>query len=75
MGNTSCTRYARYISEDAIPLREFKRKVCDNSKEVDSSNELEWYSLSIGFFLAMGLSVDQAYDYAIAARYDYKYWQ
>jgi hypothetical protein len=35
---------------------------------------VDWHSLSIGFFIAHGLSVDTAIELANEARYTHQYW-
>ena len=52
-------------------LREFSAR--KNSK-LDPSGEQDWYSLSLGFFKAMGASNSTAHDLALIARYTHKYW-
>lgn len=41
---------------------------------IDASEEQDWYSLSLGFFVAIGCSNAQAHKLACAARYDHQYW-
>lgn len=55
-------------------LAKFKTEVCERSEQVDPGGDLDWYGLSIGFFLACGATPDQANDLAIEARYTHKYW-
>lgn len=62
---------------DSLLLQLFRDEICARSNEVDPPEDdgLDWYSMSIGFFLAKGATVDQAYDLASKARYTYQYWQ
>lgn len=60
--------------ERAITER-FKGEVCLKSGEVDPEEELDWFALSLGFFLAAGLNIDDAHRLSIWARYDAQYWQ
>lgn len=45
------------------------------SGNVDRNEELDWYDMSIGFFLALGLTETEANEMAIYARYDEGYWE
>jgi hypothetical protein len=48
---------------------------CHSSAAKDPElDELDWYDMSVGFFLALGLSVEDAYDVATKCRYTHKYW-
>ena len=55
-------------------LEKFKTEICNRSKEVDPESERDWYCMSYGFFLALGLSIEDAEDAACKARYDHQYW-
>ncbi len=55
-------------------LEEFKKEVCERAKEVDPQEELDWYALSIGFFLAKGATLEEAEKLAVEARYTHQYW-
>lgn len=52
----------------------FKEEVCDRSKEIDSSEEQDWFSLSLGWAIAKGLTPDAAWDFAIFVRYEKHYF-
>jgi hypothetical protein len=41
---------------------------------LDASEEQDWFSLSLGFFKALGLSCEDCHDLAIQARYTHHYW-
>ena len=56
-------------------VQRFREEVCERSETIDPKQEYEWYELSIGFFLACGLSRDSAVNMAAYARYDQHYWQ
>lgn len=57
------------------PLQqEFKNQVCDRSAEIDPDEGQDWYSLSLGWALAKGLSPDDAHSFAIEVRYTHHYW-
>lgn len=56
-----------------LPL--FKSEVCDRSKEIDELEAEDWFSLSIGWAIAKGLSPAQAHAFSLHVRYDLHYWQ
>ena len=45
------------------------RKVYEKSHQVDPKNELDWYSLAIGFGIAWGLSPKDAHDFSRYLRF------
>ena len=64
----------RTDQERAI-IERFKREICEQGSTIDPGGELDWYALSIGFFLACGLNMDDAGRLACWARYSKEYWQ
>lgn len=54
-------------TEELVKL--FKTEVNDRSEEVDPNSEEDWFSLSVGWGLAKGLSPEQAREFAIYLRY------
>lgn len=56
-------------------INDFKVEVCNHYTEIDPDNEEDWYSLSIGYFLAKGLSVKESRITASKVRYTFHYWQ
>jgi hypothetical protein len=52
----------------------FKLKVCMRENQIDPSSELDWYSLSLGFFLALDITPDEAHELSREARYNHHYW-
>jgi len=56
-------------------LERFKTEVCSKSKEIDPGDEYDWYDLSVGYFLAKGLTIADATNLAVEARYQQHYWQ
>ena len=52
----------------------FKNEVCSKADEIDLDDEIDWKDMSIGFFLACGLSVEQAKSLATDVRYNKQYW-
>lgn len=55
-------------------LKKFKDEVCNAVKPIDPHGEFHWLDLSIGFFLAHGVSIKVARNLAAKVRYDYNYW-
>ena len=47
----------------------WKKDVFDKSDKVDPGNELDWFSLAIGYFIAKGLNPEDAYNLSIHVRY------
>lgn len=43
--------------------------------QIDPSGEQDWFSLSLGFFAALGLTDDEAHEAAMHVRYDKHYWE
>ena len=52
----------------------FKEQVCDRSLAVDPGGEQDWFSLSLGWALAKGLSPEDAHRFSIYVRYEKHYW-
>ncbi len=47
----------------------YKKLVCDRAKDVDPSNEYDWFALSLGFLMGYGLTLDEAHDLSLWIRY------
>lgn len=58
---------------DAL-LEAFRKDVCAKSAKIDPDESLDWFALSIGFFLARGATISKAHTLAIKARYKHHYW-
>jgi hypothetical protein len=41
---------------------------------LDASEEQDWFSLSLGFFRALGVSCEDCHTLACEARYTHHYW-
>lgn len=54
---------------------EFKKDVCDRSKEIDPDEQLMWFELSYGYFLAKGCTPDEAYKLSSEVRYQDEYFE
>ena len=46
----------------------------DPEKKLDPSEEQDWFSLSLGFFVALGFPYLAAWQMATDARYKHEYW-
>lgn len=50
----------------------FEREVHDRAGEIDSPNELDWYSLTLGWAIAKGMGLEEpseAHQFALHIRY------
>lgn len=54
--------------------KEFKDTICALSEDIDPGEEHDWFALSLGWALAKGVSIEEAYDFALRVRYHYHYW-
>lgn len=52
----------------------FKAEVCDRSKSIDPDEEYDWYSLSLGWAIAKGMSPTKAHNFSTYVRYDLGYF-
>lgn len=43
-------------------IEQWKKDVWDKREEIDPDNELYWSHLALGYFIGLGLSVDDAQD-------------
>jgi hypothetical protein len=48
----------------------FKKEVHDMADEIDPDNSLDWYSLTIGWAIAKGMTPDEAENFACVIRYE-----
>jgi len=51
-------------------MSQFKTEMTDRATLVDTSNELDWYSLTVGWAVAKGLSPDEARSFSTHVRYE-----
>lgn len=51
---------------------EFKAEVSGRAKQVDPSNEQDWFSLTLGWAIAKGMTPKVAYNFALYIRYHTK---
>ena len=54
-------------------LNRFQREVCERATDIDPHGDRDWYSMSYGFFLAVGLDPEEATRCALEAK-DKSYW-
>ena len=50
------------------------KKFCEDNSKNEYLDEIHWYDLSIGFFMARGLSVSDSVILALFCRYTAQYW-
>lgn len=62
------------MTEEIDYLKDFKKFCKANTKKESFLEELDWYALSVGWFLAKGATLEEANTLACKARYDYGYW-
>lgn len=55
-------------------VKRFRKEVCEVCGKVDPGDQYDWFSLSLGFFLALGLSLDVSHRLSLWCRYDQQYW-
>ena len=66
------------LSEREESVLDLFKQFCLASQSEDDRMDLEeqdWFALSLGYFLAFGLPVPDAFRLAGVARYTYKYWE
>lgn len=56
------------MSQDEL-LESFRREVTDRAAEVDPDNEQDWFSLTLGWAVAKGLTPEDAHKFATHVRY------
>ena len=59
-------------SDELKAIEEFRDEVCNNG--IDPHDEYDWYSLSMGFFIAKGVTVERAEELSCMVRYDAHYF-
>lgn len=57
----------KYTLENLILL--FKNEVADRAAKIDPSSEQDWFSLTLGWAIAKGLTPDESHAFAIHIRY------
>lgn len=54
---------------DVVYENSFKIHVHNHGTEIDPDDEQDWYSLTLGWALAKGLSIEQSHKFATHIRY------
>ena len=54
-------------------LDRFRTVCCMHHKRLDPSQEQDWFSMSLGFFVASGIGIDRSHTLAIHVRYELIY--
>lgn len=60
----------KYHSKNLQLINLFETEIYNKSKKIDPHDEHEWYSLTLGWALAKGLSVSRAHAFALHIRYN-----
>ena len=81
------TEEQQLITKYAVLIDRFKNEVCLKSKEIDPTEDYDWWALSYGWFIANGVNgpyVDpddghiepyyEAHRLATIVRYTFQYW-
>jgi hypothetical protein len=50
-------------------ILQFRVEIYDRISEIDSWQEMDWHSLTVGWAIARGMKGDEAYDFATFIRY------
>lgn len=66
--------FNKYPDYMKAAITSFKQEACSKAKELDPEKEQDWFSLSLGYFIAKGLTIDQAHDASLMSRYTFGYW-
>lgn len=51
-------------------IREFKSEISNKSKEIDPNNLQDWYSITLGWAIAKGLSIKESHEFSNYIRYN-----
>lgn len=55
------------MNQELIEL--FKTEVHDRASEIDEANDRDWFSMTLGWAIAKGLTPSDAWDFALHIRY------
>lgn len=58
---------------DPLLIR-FRDEVCLNRELVEAMEDVDWFGMSLGWFLANGCDFETAHGLALDARYVHEYW-
>ena len=62
------------LIDDLKKIIDADRTPENKSRDIDPDDEQDWFSLTLGFFLAKGLSAEEAHDLSRYVRYKLQYW-
>lgn len=62
------------MTEEMQKAKQLFKDFCETSGNDTRLEEINWYDMSIGFFISFGLSIDDAEKLAIEVRYKEQYW-
>ena len=68
-----CCDYDIIINHANSFLDAFKKDICDDPK-LSKDEEMDWFVLSLGYFIGKGLSYEESYKLSIHLRYHLQYW-
>lgn len=54
-------------------VQKFKTEITTRAKEIDPGEEIDWFSMSLGWAIANGLTITEAHQFSIWLRYDLHY--
>lgn len=63
------------LADPLLPklLKQFHDEISLKASEVDEASNQDWFSLSLGWAIAKGLSPEKAHEFSIFLRYDLDY--
>jgi hypothetical protein len=50
-------------------LEPFKQEVSNRAKSIDPENTQDWYSITLGWAIAKGMSTKDAHEFSVFVRY------
>ena len=62
------------LLEDLKKVFDADRTPEGKSRDIDPGDEQDWFSLTLGFFLAKGVAAEEAHDLSRYVRYTLGYW-
>lgn len=68
-------KFEAWVRKDVHPSKTAGNRRREAASKIDPSEEQDWYSLSLGFFAALGLGNAACHRLALHACYDMQYWR
>lgn len=62
------------MTEEMQKAKDLFKEFCLECIDDERLKEIDWYDMSLGFFIALGLPIEQAEELACHVRYDENYW-